>query len=247
MSASAAAGIIHRVASVTDRVILFHSAAGKGSIVLLDMLSAQFREVLCVFMYLIKDSYLDRYIAWAERKYPNARFVKIPHFQLSVMVKNGSFGVKPNPKQKVYNLSMLANKMCAEHGVAWCCFGFKQSDSLNRRLMLRTYEMGGVNEKTRRFYPLSEWKNGDCLAYIKRHQLATPIRYSTEQSADMDIGSGAYLTWCRQNHPKDFEKIVAAFPLCGALQHDYEQREKQNEKQREKQGKGRRKGKVPSE
>jgi 3'-phosphoadenosine 5'-phosphosulfate sulfotransferase (PAPS reductase)/FAD synthetase len=225
--------IINRVASVTDRVILFHSAAGKDSIVLLDLLSKHFREVLCVFMYLIKDSYLNDYIRWAEQKYPNAKFVKIPHFQLSVMLKNGNFGLRPNPKQKIYTLAMLMTEMCVKYGIDWVCVGFKQSDSLNRRLMLRTYELNGLNEKTKRFYPLSEWKNKDCLAYIKYNKLAVPIKYSNEQSSDMDIGSGAYLTWCKQKHPRDFEKIVATFPLCGALQYDYEQRAKQENEQRQ--------------
>jgi sulfate adenylyltransferase subunit 2 len=234
MSTGAANDIINRVSAATDRVILFHSAAGKDSIVLLDLLAKRFKEVLCVFMYIIKDSYLDRYIAWAERRYPNARFVKIPHFQLSVIMKHGNFGVKPNPQQKIYNLSMLADMACREHGIAWCCLGFKQSDSLNRRLMLRTYELSGLNEKNRRFYPLSEWKNGDCLAYIKRHHLATPIRYSAEQSSDMDIGSGAYLTWCKKNHPQDFEKIIASFPLCKALQKDYEYRAKENQQSQQR-------------
>ena len=178
-------------------------------------------------MYFIKESYLDNYIGWAEQKYHNARFVRIPHFQLSVMLKNGNFGLKPDPKQKIFTLSMLADKMCEKHGIAWSCFGFKQSDSLNRRLMLRTYELNGINEKTKRFYPLSEWKNKDCLTYIKQHKLVTPIKYSNEQSSDMDIGSGAYLTWCKQKYPRDFEKILETFPLCGALQFDYEQRTKQ--------------------
>jgi 3'-phosphoadenosine 5'-phosphosulfate sulfotransferase (PAPS reductase)/FAD synthetase len=231
MPVSTANDIINRVASVTDRVILFHSAAGKDSIVLLDLLSKRFREVLCVFMYFIKDSYLDNYIGWAESKYHNARFVKIPHFQLSVMMRNGNFGLKPDPKQKIFSLSMLADKMCEQHGIAWSCFGFKQSDSLNRRLMLRTYELNGLNEKTKRFYPLSEWMNSDCLTYINRHKLVTPIRYSNEQSSDMDVGSGAYLTWCKKKYPKDFEKILETFPLCGALQFDYEQRKKQEDRQ----------------
>lgn len=45
--------IIETVAKKTDRVILFHSASGKDSIALLDLISPYFKEVVCAYMYVV--------------------------------------------------------------------------------------------------------------------------------------------------------------------------------------------------
>ena len=74
---------IRMVAAETDRAILFHSASGKDSIALLDLMVPHFREIVCVYMYLVKDlSHINRYLNYAVSKYPNARFVQVPHYGL---------------------------------------------------------------------------------------------------------------------------------------------------------------------
>ena len=67
--------IIKAVAKKTDRVILFHSASGKDSIALLDLISPYFKEIVCVYMYVVKDlSHINRYINYACKKYPNMKY-----------------------------------------------------------------------------------------------------------------------------------------------------------------------------
>ena len=61
--------IIKTIAERTDRVILFHSASGKDSIALLDLISPYFKEIVCVYMYVVKDlSHINRYINYACNK-----------------------------------------------------------------------------------------------------------------------------------------------------------------------------------
>lgn len=214
--------IIEKVAARTDRVVLFHSAAGKDSIALLDMLSPRFKEVVCVFMYVVKDlEHIDKYIRWAERRYANARFMKIPHFMLSRYIKGGEYGIKPDPKQKLYNMAMLMDEVVLKTGIKYVCVGFKKSDNMNRRLMLNGY-VDGVNESTKRFYPLQDWKNKDVLAYIKMKGLVSPIAYDNHRSSGVDVGSGTFLYWLKQNYPQDLEKVLKAFPLSGAYLFEYE-------------------------
>lgn len=50
-----AISIIKQVSELTDRVILFHSASGKDSIALLDLIHPYFKEIVCVYMYVVKD------------------------------------------------------------------------------------------------------------------------------------------------------------------------------------------------
>lgn len=66
--------VIDTVRQVSNRALLFYSA-GKDSICLLDMLSKEFDEVVCVFMYFVKDlEHINRFIRFAKQKYPNATF-----------------------------------------------------------------------------------------------------------------------------------------------------------------------------
>ena len=68
--------IIKTIAERTDRVILFHSASGKDSIALLDLISPYFKEIVCVYMYVVKDlSHINRYINYACKKcYPLSEY-----------------------------------------------------------------------------------------------------------------------------------------------------------------------------
>ena len=131
--------IIEDVARETDSVILFHSLSGKDSIVLLDLLYPKFKRVLCVYMYVVKDlEHINQYYMWAKRRYPNIEFVQVPHYAYFNYVKYGFMGIARNPKQREYSLSQIADKVRERSGIEWVCCGFKQSDSLNRRLMLRS-------------------------------------------------------------------------------------------------------------
>lgn len=214
---------IQEVATLTDRVILFHSASGKDSIALLDLLHPHFKEVVCVFMYTVKGlDHINRYIQWAQRKYPKARFIQIPHYGIYSYIKNGFFGCKRNEKQRLYTLEQLTDIVRQRTSINWVCYGFKQSDSLNRRLMLRTYRAEAINDKTHKFYPLSTYKNADVLEYIKQNDLITPEAYGGErQSSGSDITDIHYLLYLKRNFPQDLQKIFSVFPMAERLLFEY--------------------------
>lgn len=221
--------IIDDVARETDSVILFHSMSGKDSIALLDLLYPRFRRVVCVFMYMVKDlEHIEVYRRWAKSRYPNAEFMDVPHYALYSYIKHGYLGIERNPKQKQWTLSDIADKVREITGIEWVCCGFKQSDGLNRRLMLRSY--GGVtgtdsqgNErlgkeaiqwKTHKFYPLSTYYNRDILDYISQRDLKTPECYGVAQSNGTDITDINYLRYLENNYPEDLERIFRVFPLA---------------------------------
>ena len=216
--------IIKTIASRTDRVILFHSANGKDSIALLDLMHPYFSEIVCAFMYEVKGlEHVNRYISWAQRKYINARFIQIPHYSLCSYVKTGYMGCRQNPKQRKYTLADLNEKVRERTGIDWTFLGFKQSDSMNRRLMLRGYDREAICEKSRKVYPLSSYKNADVLAYIERNHLITPEAYGGEhQSSGIDINDIHYLLWLRENYPGDLQKIYTQFPMVERLVFDHD-------------------------
>ena len=221
--------IIKAVAKKTDRVILFLSASGKDSIALLDLISPYFKEIVCVYMYVVKDlSHINRYINYACNRYLNAKFIQIPHFSVYSFRRIGYLGCVKNEKQKLYNMAQLTDIVREKYNIEWAFFGFKQSDSMNRRLMLRTYDMNGINEVQKKCYPLSEYKNKDVLEYISRKNLIKPESYDLKhQSSGTDITDINYLLFLRNNFPKDLGRVINEYPLVERklFEYDYERAE----------------------
>lgn len=217
--------VIREVATRTDKAILFHSASGKDSIALLDLVHPHFKEIVCVFMYTVKNlEHINQYIAYACRKYTNIRFVQIPHYGIYSYIKVGFFGCKKNENQRKYTLEQLTDIVRERTGINWAFYGFKQSDSMNRRLMLRGYMNEAINEKTMKVYPLSKYKNCDVLRYIEENSLIKPESYGGEkQSAGTDITDIHYLLFLRKNFPSDLQKVYNEFPMAERLVFEYEQ------------------------
>lgn len=214
--------VIEEVAKQTDEIILFHSLSGKDSITLLDLCYPKFRRVVCVFMYIVKDlDHIREYYDYAKQKYPNVEFVQVPHYAKYSYIKYGFMGCKVNPKQRLWTLSDIAEKIKQHTGIEWTCYGFKQSDSLNRRIMLRTYtEEKGIGAyeaicwKSKKFYPLSTYKNAEIKSYIAKNHLKKPESYGGKgQSQGTDITDLNYHIYLRDNYPQDLEKIYAEFPM----------------------------------
>lgn len=210
--------IIDEVSKDTDSILLFHSLSGKDSIVLLDLCYKRFKRVVLVFMYLVKDlEHIMRYYRYAKAKYPNIEFVQVPHYALFNYIKTGYMGIKQDTKQRQWTLADITDKLREKLGIEWACYGFKQSDSLNRRLMLRSYADGkeAINWKTKKFYPLSTYKNGEVLNYILDHQLKSPeVCGTNKQSSGVDVMDVEYQKYLREFYPNDLEKIYSVFPMA---------------------------------
>lgn len=210
--------IIDDVSKETDSILLFHSLSGKDSIVLLDLCYKKFKRVIVVFMYLVKDlEHIMRYYNYAKAKYPNIEFVQVPHYVLFNYIKTGYMGIKQNTKQRQWTLADVTDKLREKLGVEWACYGFKQSDSLNRRLMLRSYTDGkeAINWKTKKFYPLSTYKNKEIMDFILDHRLKNPeVCGTNKQSSGVDIEDVEYQKYLKELFPADLEKIYKVFPMA---------------------------------
>ena len=217
-----AIGAIRHVASLTDRAVLFHSASGKDSIALLDLMSPHFKEIVCVYMYVVKDlDHIGRYVSWAQGRYPNARFVQIPHYAVFSYIKTGFLGCAKNPGQKKYTLGELTDCMRERLGIEWAFFGFKKTDGLNRRLMLQGYRDETINESTKKCYPLSTYRNADVLHYIGEHDLIRPENYGgAHQSSGTDITSPDYLLYLREHYPDDLKRVYTSYPMAERILFD---------------------------
>ena len=101
----------------------------------------------------------------------------------------------------------------------------KQSDSLNRRLMLRGYELQAINNKTGMVYPLSLWSNPEVLSYITLKGLPEPVRYTmNKKSQGIGFNLDVFL-YLRKNYPKDLEKILNQYPLSEQILFEHDRKE----------------------
>lgn len=218
---------IMKISSVTDRAVLFHSASGKDSIALLDLMAPLFKEIVCVYMYTVKDmQHINKYIAWAQNRYANVRFVQIPHYAVFTYIKSGYLGCKQDITQKLYTLEGLTDAIRKRYEIEWAFFGFKQSDGMNRRIMLRTYDDEAVNYKTKKCYPLSPYKNADVLHYIEERGLIRPEDYGEKtRSTGCDVSDINYLLWLERNWPQDLKRLYAMYPMAERIMFEHKRNE----------------------
>lgn len=217
--------VIQDVSKETDSVILFHSMSGKDSIALLDLLYGNFKRIVCCYMYVVPNlAHINRYFVYAQENYPGTEFIQVPHYGYFSMIKTGFMGCQKNEKQRLWTLADITEKVKERTGIEWSCFGFKQSDSFNRLLMLRQYEKLAINRSTKKFYPLSTYNNKDVLRYIAENNLKSPENYgnTSAQSCGADITAPEYLLFLRDNYPQDLEKIYKVFPMAKLVLMKYE-------------------------
>ena len=201
---------IDTIREKSDSVILFLSL-GKDSLVLLDMLYPRFKRVVCVFMYFVPGlEHIERWIRWAEGKYPGIEVMRIPHWNLTYILRTGLYSA-PQSNIKLLKLSDVITAVRLKTGLEYVFLGMKKADGMNRLLMLKRYESenyihAGVA------YPLAEWNQREILAYMLHRGLPEPVRYSLNASGGVGFNEACFL-WMKEHCPADLEKIYKVFPM----------------------------------
>ncbi len=213
--------IFQRVREKTDSIILFHSATG-DSILLTDFCFKWFKTVQLVYMYFVPClQHVNNYIQHTENKY-NTKFIQVPHYALGSYIKRGFMGMKKDENQRLFTLSDIVEMTKTQVNIQWAMMGFKQADGLNRRLMLRGYDLNAINWNNQKVYPLSEWKNSQVLQYIDNLNLIKPLSIDNNRSQGQNISDINYLLWLKNNYPEDLELTIKYFPFCRHKLFDYE-------------------------
>jgi len=168
-------------------------------------------------MYLVDGlKHVERFVDWAQKKY-KVPVKKYQHWIVSHYVRDNHYRFHTNEESPLLKLSDIEIKACEDFGVKWVVNGIKQSDSMNRRLQLKTLFLHSIEPRTHKCYPLSSWKKSDCLAYIKQHRLPTPVNYGMgSKSSGVDLNENV-LKWLQVHEPEDLKKILKVFPLAETL------------------------------
>lgn len=215
--------ILSTVRKKTNKVVLFFSC-GKDSLALLDLCSKEFDQVVCCFMYFVKDlQHINTYITWAENHYPNVKCIQYPHWMLTTILRGGVY-CNPQPNIKILKLNDIDEAIRLKTGINWTIYGFKKADSMNRRLMLKTYDLEAINYATGKMYPLSGWLDKEVLRYLEINRLPAPINYEGKKRSngvgfDLDV-----FLFLRKYWPGDLQKILVQFPQSGRLLFDHDRK-----------------------
>jgi 3'-phosphoadenosine 5'-phosphosulfate sulfotransferase (PAPS reductase)/FAD synthetase len=217
--------VLRYLRSKTDSVILFYSAGGKDSAVLLDLCSKYFTHVHCVYMYFIKGmEHNEKYLNHV-RKYTNTTLYQYPHFGTSSLISANDLTFTLESKQCSIKLEHIVQKARKDSGAEWCIFGWKKSDSIYRKVILETYKFDAICEPTKKVYPLALWNKKSVLDYITIKQLPKPLAYGGKNSQGMGL-SEDFLVWLRKFHPADLERVLKTFPIAGKILFEYDYRSK---------------------
>ena len=138
--------VINTIKERADRVILFYSA-GKDSIALLDLLSKEFKEVVCVFMYFVKDlEHINRFIEFSKKKYDNVTFEEVPHWTLTKIHKYGLFCQPRKIRQLKFADTINAVKI--RTGLKYAFIGEKKADNMARNINVASVKNSCINSNS---------------------------------------------------------------------------------------------------
>ena len=158
--------IKHIASSINDGAIVFFST-GKDSVVMLDLIQRFFKrpEHEYIFLYMYKNLEIRETVLRHYSKKYGIEFQQYPQFDVSSRV-NGK-------KLKQANIEKYIR---AKHNKIWIFYGYRKSESLERRGMMAHID-NGIDWKYKKLYPIADWSAKDVLYYIKQNRLVLPPDY----------------------------------------------------------------------
>ena len=207
--------IIH--ASLQSEVcILFWSATGKDSIVLLDMLSKTFKKVICVYLYIVKDlNIVEPFFHWAI-SYKNVEIIQLPHPDAIRIKKYGTFSEKPNLLLKELKYKDYEEHLKSKYFTAVVVYGMKIADSFVRRGIFNKAAKSDIHTDFGKYYPIVNWSNKECLAYIQLYNLPKPLKLGSKRASSGINFREETILYIKKNYPQDYKKYINEYPLIGA-------------------------------
>lgn len=218
MANTATFGPLNVQKALTDSVIVFFSC-GKDSIVTLSECFRRFQHVYPVFMYLVPNlSFQEESLTWYENKF-HTQIERIPHFELSNMLKYGSF-CNMDYDVPIVGINDIYHYERVKNDCWWIAAGERINDSIIRRAMIKS--SSSIDVKRGRFYPIAYWTKSDVETYIKKNKLKKD-EFSQRMGFSFKSLEGRELAQIKRYYPEDYAKILDVFPFAEASVVRYEQ------------------------
>lgn len=200
----------------SDVCILFWSATGKDSIVLLDLLSPHFKRIICVYLYIVKGlNIVEPFFYWA-RSYGNVDIVQLPHPDAIRIKKYGIFTEKPILSLKELKYKDYEDYLKREYCTSVVVYGMKIADSFVRRGIFHKAAKADIHVDFGKYYPIVNWSNKDCLSYIQMHSLPRPLKLGSKRASSGINFREETILYIKKQYPLDYQKYINEYPLIGA-------------------------------
>lgn len=198
--------------------VLVMFSGGKDSIVVMDLCKKHFKNVVGVYMYMVPGMRHVTQMLNTARNHFKCEIIEFPHWALSDYIRYGTYQIESEKTNKAPRLKIadIENAAREKTGIEWVANGMRANDSMDRRIMLGTYEHKAIARKSRRFHPLSVWTTDAVAKYIQYNNLMRPLTYTTaagKRVSGFDLTADT-LSVIRQRWPDDYKKVIAQFPLA---------------------------------
>lgn len=212
--------IIKRASEYADSAILMFSG-GKDSIACLELASKYIKKIIPVHLYFVKGLKIhDRHLNYYSKKF-GVKILQYPRCEdLSRHMRSGAYQKKAKkvPSIRQWEMDLYLRR---ELNTSWIIYGYKRTDSLQRRGIMNANCLdgeqykGGVDVRNRKIYPLANWSEREVFKYLKMKKLPLPSDYHAG-FRDINTFKGEALLWLYHNHPQDYETVRKQYPFIEA-------------------------------
>jgi len=98
----------------------------------------------------------------------------------------------------------------------WCAWGMSMYDSIQRRKFVGMY--GGVNPRTRSFYPCFDWHKDQILALVESSGVKLAPDYRMHNRTLAGVPHYSHLDKMEELYPEDFKRLLLMWPMIRAEQ-----------------------------
>lgn len=208
--------IIRKQQTLDDsQSIIVAFSGGKDSIVTMDLCHSFYKKVTPFYLYFTPGLNIDKYKIEMCKKLWGVDLLMYPHPIVSFYAKNGFYCTAKDDYFKVPKIkqNQVFDRVRRDVGVPWMALGWRQSDSLQRRLTLRNYTAQGISEVSKKIYPISLFKKKDVLSYLDVKRIPTPPSLTSKARNSTGVGlSPDFIKWIYNYDREDYEKIRYYFP-----------------------------------
>ena len=211
-SLAKAYSIVTELKKLSDGQVILGYSGGKDSIVCLDLLHrAGFSRIVCMYWYLVPGlRVVEPWFEFARKRYGVTEILQVPSMTAVAAVRHGIHMPLTQASERAparYGILDASRLVQKRTGLKWLVFGFKESDSLERRGEIANTK--GLDVKRRISYPIGYFKPKDVRDYFRAAKIP---RHTHMKGMNGITLRPKHILWLYDEHREDYERVRLVFP-----------------------------------
>lgn len=208
-----------RLKDVSGGQVMVGLSGGKDSLAVLDLCCRHINRVEAYHMRLVPGLEVFEAPVDAAAKRHGVVVHKIPHFDLSRLVRNSVMRVPTKGSDGIRKIALrdVETALRARTGIEWFATGERAADCFKRRFYTRVND--GISVAPRRAYPIWDWLDRDVYGYLQARKIQPPDSSGYRRHGANGSGfllHGQCLSWLKREHPPDWARVLKVFPYAEA-------------------------------